>query len=195
MLRSKETAEQTKKRQTSDTLSKLKKQAAKAAGFEKSFNPNDDWNYKLNTDMIRKHNKRTAESDLERKARKERDAIYQRKKLSKLSETEMRKLKQNKAKAQRLKRATEKEEQSKLWSNIHRQNKLQPLLKCGSYLKFLCNSDPRTSFYGQALPEVKELCDWKWIVNDVTDENMTKLEFFELSKKFATFFSQLELIR
>ena len=46
-------------------------------------------------------------------------------------------------------------------------------------------------FYGQALPEVKKLSDWKWIINDITDGNMTRLEFIELSKKFATFFSQV----
>ena len=76
----------TQKRQTSDKLSKVKKCAAKAAGFEKFFNPNDEWNYRLNTDMIRKHNKRTAESDHERKVRKEKDAIHHRKKISELSE-------------------------------------------------------------------------------------------------------------
>ena len=140
--------------------------------------------------MIRKHNMQAAESDHEKKARKEKDAIYQRKKMSELSEPELRKIKRHKLEKQRLKRATEKEEKSKLWSEIHRQNNLKPLRNYGLYLKFLCNSDPRTSFYRQALPEVKELSDWKWIINDITDENMTKLELFELSKKFATFFSQ-----
>ena len=68
LLCSQETPEQTKTRQISDTLSKRSKRAAKAAGFEKSLNPNDDWNDKLNSDMIRKQNMQATEYDNEKKS-------------------------------------------------------------------------------------------------------------------------------
>ena len=79
-LLSKETLEQTKVRQAADSHRKAEKTAKIAMAYENSFDPNKDWNLRLNTDMIRHYNSRNNETDEKKRLRKEKDAKYQRNK-------------------------------------------------------------------------------------------------------------------
>ena len=79
-LRLKQTPAEVKSIQVSNASKKVLKRAAKAGAFENSYSPNEDWNKKLDTDMVRHQKSRALESDEKRKLRKEKDADYQREK-------------------------------------------------------------------------------------------------------------------
>ena len=76
-LLSQETLDEKKTRQKADTTRKVVKRAAKAAAFENSFQPNKDWNAKMDADMERHTKSRAAETVKMKTQRKDKDNAYQ----------------------------------------------------------------------------------------------------------------------
>ena len=72
------------------------KRKAKADAYEKSFEPNKDWNSRLDKDMLRHQNSRAVESKEKMKARREKDVDYQRAKRALLTAKEKQKINQDK---------------------------------------------------------------------------------------------------
>ena len=79
ILRSNETPDDVRSRQVSDALNKASKTSAKADAFENSLKPNEDWNMKIDNDMLRHRKSRAIETAAQEKHRKDKDAEYQRK--------------------------------------------------------------------------------------------------------------------
>ena len=71
LLRSNQTPKELKASQVANTSAKVLKIASKAAGFENTYTPNQDWNTKLDTDMLRHEKSRSLESDEARKVRRQ----------------------------------------------------------------------------------------------------------------------------
>ena len=81
-----ETPAMVKARQESDASNRSIKRSLKAAAFENSCTPNEDWNNRLDTDMLRNQKSRALESNQKKQLRKEKDASYQKKKRSEFSD-------------------------------------------------------------------------------------------------------------
>ena len=97
-LRSKQTPVELKASQVANTSAKVLKIALKAAAFENTCTPNQDWNTKLDTDLLRHEKSRSLESDVARKVRKQKDKLYQRNKRASLSGQEKNKIKEGRIK-------------------------------------------------------------------------------------------------
>ena len=195
-LRSKETAGKIKERQQIDASSKVFKRAAKADAFEKSFEPNADWNKRLDDDMLRHQKLRESETEENKLQRKIKDKEYQRNKRSLETLHDKNVRKQKDIEYRYLKRIEEKEENSKKWLDIHGQKNLEPLKKHGSYFRYLLFGTPRLSFYGQSLPVFQNLepsSDWIWLENRTSKEILMASEFQTLSKKYALLLKQFGL--
>ena len=194
-LRSKQTPGELKASQVANTSAKVLKIASKAAAFENTNTPNQDWNTKLDTDLLRHEKSRSLESDEARKVRRQKDKLYQRNKRAGLSGQEKNKIKRGRIEYIRDKRKHEKEINSEKWSEIHRQRNLEVLRKYGSYFRFLWFGNARTHFYGQFLPTTIEVKDWKLLVNQISNDTMMGSQFYALSKKLAFMFKNIGLVK
>ena len=194
-LRIKETPQEKKERQNSENESKVFKRAAKAGAFEKSYNPNKDWNSKLDADMVRQQKRRDIETDEQKKVRRDKDNCYQQVKRAGFSNQEKNNIKQEKIKSMHDKRREDKAIRSGEWIEIHRQKNIDQLREHGSYLRFLLSGKARTHFYGQYLPQTTDVKDWKLIVNKISNDVMMGSQFFALSKQLAFMFQNIGLVK
>ena len=191
-LLSKETPEQTKARQAVDSIRKVKKRAKKAAAYENSYKPNEDWNLHLDSDMIRHRNSRKNETEEKRNLRKQKDADYQKKR--RWTDNERHQKRMRKKEYDQMKKRDSTAKKSAEWTEVHRQNNLQELRKSGSYYRFLYNGIPRDTFFGRSLPSPPEIADdWKWLINKIYNATTMGYEFFTQSKKAALLFQQYGL--
>jgi len=198
-LRSSETSEQTSERQNSDASRKILKRAAKSDGFENFLNPNDAWNAKLDKDMIRKQKFRSIETEEQKTLRRKKDAEYHMRVRSEESLQDRMKRNLKKAEDRHSKREDDKQRKAEKWLEIHRQTNLKRLKEHGSYLRFLLFGAPRKSFYGCFLPSLNassiEVEDWKWLQNNISNEEIMGSGFRMLSQKYAILFKQIGLSR
>ena len=194
-LRIKETTQEKKARQNSENESKVFKRAAKAGAFEKSYNPNKDWNSKLDADMVRHQKSRVLETDKQKKLRREKDKSYQQTKRAGFSNQEKNTIRQEKIQFMRDKRREDKAIRSEEWSEIHKQKNIELLREHGSYLRFLLSSKARTHFYGQYLPSATEVKEWKFLENQISNDIMMGSELYSLSRKFAFMFQNFGLVK
>ena len=195
-LRLNETQDQTKSRKEANALQKVLKRARKADAYEKSFEPNKDWNLNLDKDMFRHKKTRASETTNQMSIRKQKDAEYQREKRSLETMKEKNIRKQKDVEYRYLKRLEEEEMKREKWMDIHRQNNLKYLKQHGSYLRFLLYGTARTSYYGQSLPlfhEDEDIDDWKWLDNKISDEILMASDFLILSQKYLILFYQMGL--
>ena len=81
-LRSHQTLKELQETQNKDAANKVLKRALKADAYEKSFDPNADWNYRLDMDMLRHQKSRDSETEENKLQRKTKDKAYQREKRS-----------------------------------------------------------------------------------------------------------------
>ena len=194
-LRIKETSQEKKARQNSESESKVFKRAAKAGAFDKSYNPNKDWNSKLDADMVRQQKTRELETDQQKMLRREKDKSYQQAKRAGFSNQEKNTIRQEKIQFMRDKRREDKAIRSEEWSEIHRQKNIEILREHGSYLRFLLSGKARTHFYGQYLPFSTEVKDWKFLENQISNDTMMGSELYSLSRKFALMFQNFGLVK
>ena len=194
-LRIKETSQEKKARQNSESENKVFKRAAKAGAFDKSYNPNKDWNSKLDADMVRQQKTRELETDQQKMLRREKDKSYQQAKRAGFSNQEKNTIRQEKIQFMRDKRREDKAIRSEEWSEIHRQKNIEILREHGSYFRFLLCGKARTHFYGQYLPFSTEVKDWKFLENQISNDTMMGSELYSLSRKFALMFQNFGLVK
>jgi hypothetical protein len=195
LLRLKQTPEERKASQVANVSAKVLNIASKAAAFENTYTPNQDWNTKLDKDLLRQEKSRSLETDKAKAVRREKDKLYQRNKRAGLSGQEKNKIKQGRIKYIHDKRVHEKEINSEKWSELHKQKNLEVLRKYGSYVRFLLFGNARTHFYGQYLPQTSDVKDWKLLVNKASNDIMMGSQFFALSKKLAFMFKNIGLVK
>ena len=194
-LLSQETPVERKTRQKADSTRKIVKRAAKADAFENSFQPNKDWNAKMDADMER-HTKSRAAETLEMKThRQDKDNAYQEKKRASLSLNEQNVIKQEKAKQNRQWRIEKKEEEVKIQLEERKQKNIEPLRQHGSYARFLLFGQARKVFYGQYIGFEREVEDWKLLESKISHESMMASEVYALSKKVAFTLQSLGLAK
>ena len=194
-LRSNQTPKELKASQIANASAKVLKTALKAAAFENTYTPNQDWNTKLDKDLMLHEKSRSLESDKAKKVRREKDKLYQRNKRAGLSGQEKNKIKRGRIEYIRDKRTHEKEIKSEKWIEIHRQRNLQILRKYESYFRFLRFGNARTHFYGQFLPTTTEVKDWILLDNKISDDILMGSQFYALSKKLAFMFQNICLVK
>ena len=194
-LRSKQTSKELKASQVANASARVLRTASKAAAFENTYTPNQDWNKKLDKELLRQEKLRSLETVKAKAVRKEKDKLYQRNKRAGLSGQEKNKIKQGRIEYIQDKRTHEKEINSEKWSEIHRQRNLEVLRKYGSYVRFLLFGNARTTFYGQYLPQTSDVKDWKLLVNKISNDVMMGSQFFALSKKLALMFQNIGLVK
>jgi hypothetical protein len=195
LLRSKQTLKELKASQVENASARVLRTASKAAAFENTNTPNQDWNKKLDKELLRQEKLRSLETVKAKAVRKEKDKLYQRNKRAGLSGQEKNKIKQGRIEYIQDKRIHEKEINSEKWSEIHRQRNLEVLRKYGSYVRFLLFGNARTTFYGQYLPQTSDVKDWKLLVNKISNDVMMGSQFFALSKKLALMFQNIGLVK
>ena len=195
LLRSKQTLKELKASQVENASARVLRTASKAAAFENTNTPNQDWNKKLDKELLRQEKLRSLETVKAKAVRKEKDKLYQRNKRAGLSGQEKNKIKQGRIEYIQDKRTHEKEINSEKWSEIHRQRNLEVLRKYGSYVRFLLFGNARTTFYGQYLPQTSDVKDWKLLVNKISNDVMMGSQFFALSKKLAFMFQNIGLVK
>ena len=195
LLRSKQTLKELKASQVENASARVLRTASKAAAFENTNTPNQDWNKKLDKELLRQEKLRSLETVKAKAVRKEKDKLYQRNKRAGLSGQEKNKIKQGRIEYIQDKRTHEKEINSEKWSEIHRQRNLEVLRKYGSYVRFLLFGNARTTFYGQYLPQTSDVKDWKLLVNKISNDVMMGSQFFALSKKLALMFQNIGLVK
>ena len=119
----------------------------KAGAYEKSFDPNKEWNLKLDADVQRHRSLRSKKTAELSKLRKEKVKKYQKIKRLKLTSEQKNQIRFAKWEDQRMRRKDEKVENSEKWTDIFRHNNLKELKESGSYFYFLhdlqCFSQPR----------------------------------------------------
>ena len=194
-LRIKETSQEKKARQNSESESKVFKRAAKAGAFEKSYNPNKDWNAKLDADMVRQQKTRDLQTEEQKKLRRDKDNCYQQIKRAGFSNQEKNNIRQEKIRFMRHKRREDKAIRSEEWIEIHKQKNINLLREHGSYLRFLLSGKARTHFYGQYLPSATEVKEWKFLENQISNDSMMGSELYSLSRKFALMFQNFGLVK
>ena len=194
-LRSKQTPKELKASQVANASAKVLKTALKAAAFENTYTPNQDWNTKLDNDLLRHEKSRSVESDEARKVRRQKDKLYQRNKRAGLSGEVKNQIKRGRIEYIRDKRTHEKEIKSEKWIEIHRQRNLEILRKYESYFRFLWFGNARTHFYGQFLPTTTKVKDWILLDNKISDEILMGSQFYALSKKLAFMFQNIGLVK
>ena len=195
LLRSKQTLKELKASQVENASARVLRTASKAAAFENTNTPNQDWNKKLDKELLRQEKLRSLETVKAKAVRKEKDKLYQRNKRAGLSGQEKNKIKQGRIEYIQDKRTHEKEINSEKWSEIHRQRNLEVLRKYGSYVRFLLFGNARTTFYGQYLPQTSDVKDWKLLVNKISNDVMMGSQFFALSKMLALMFQNIGLVK
>ena len=194
-LLSQETPDERKTRQKADSTRKMVKRAAKATAFENSFQPNKDWNAKMDADMERHTKSRAAETVKMKTQRKDKDNAYQENKRASLSVNEQNVLKQEKAKQNRQRRIEIKEEEVKIQLEARKQKNIEPLRQHGSYARFLLFGQARKVFYGQYIGLEREVEDWKLLESKISHESMMASEVYALSKKVAFTLQSLGLAK
>ena len=195
LLRSKQTSKELKASQVENASARVLRTASKAAAFENTNTPNQDWNKKLDKELLRQEKLRSLETVKAKAARKEKDKLYQRNKRAGLSVKEKNKIKQGRIEYIRDKRTHEKEINGEKWSEIHRQKNLEVLRKYGSYVRFLLFGNARTTFYGQYLPQTSDVKDWILIDNKIANDLMMGSHFFALCKQLALMFQNIGLVK
>ena len=194
-LLSHETLEERKTRQKADSARKIVKRAAKAAAFENSFQPNKDWNAKMDADMERHTKSRAAETDKMKTNRTNKDNAYQEKKRASLSLNEQNVLKQEKAKQNRQRRIEKREEEETIQQEVRKQKNIEPLRLHGSYDRFLLFRQARKVFYSRYIAIEREVEDWKLLESKISHESMMAPEVWTLSKKIAFTLQSLGLAK
>ena len=173
-LRSKQTSEEVKEGQNKNAAEKVLKRALKADAYEKSFDPNADWNYKLDMDMLRHQNSRDSETEEKKLQRKKKDKEYQREKRSLESLHDKNVRKQKDVEYRYLKRIEEKEANSKKWLEIHRQRNLEPLKKHGLYFRYLLFGTPQEYHFMVNLYQLSKILNLLMIGNGLKTEPQKK---------------------
>ena len=143
----------------SDALNKAAKTSAKADAFENSLKPNEDWNRKLDNDMLRHRKSRANETAAQEKQRKDKDAEYQRKARSEETIREQNMRKQRDIDYHFRKRIEDKERAFDDRMEAYKEKNIEPLCMHGSYYRFLCFGSPRSTYYGCSLGSV----DFCWL--------------------------------